>query len=126
MSNTDGQTNRPSNARFSSTSPPLHAVRGRAREGARGSSYSALTCPHPSLPPQAGEGVSFNSHQPAFECAFEDDLAQTRGAFGGPPGKITAIGIMTDTDNTGDNVHAYYGDIVFKRVAPPRTVFSSD
>mgnify|MGYP001618307722 FL=1 len=47
-------------------------------------------------------------------------------AFGEPPGRIIAIGIMTDTDNTGDNVHAYYGDIVFKRVAPPRTVFSSD
>jgi hypothetical protein len=47
-------------------------------------------------------------------------------AFGEAPGRITAIGIMTDTDNTGDNVHAYYGDIVFKRVAPPRTVFSSD
>ena len=27
---------------------------------------------------------------------------------------------------TGDNVHAYYGDIIFKRVAPPRHVFSSD
>ena len=49
-----------------------------------------------------------------------------RRAFGERPGRITAIGIMTDTDNTGDNVHAFYGDIVFKRVAPPRTVFSSD
>jgi hypothetical protein len=49
-----------------------------------------------------------------------------RRAFGERPGRITSIGIMTDTDNTGDNVHAYYGDIVFKRVAPPRYVFSSD
>ena len=47
-------------------------------------------------------------------------------AFGEEPGRITAIGIMTDTDNTGENVHAYYGDIVFRRVAPPRQVFASD
>jgi hypothetical protein len=38
--------------------------------------------------------------------------------FGEAPGRITAIGIMTDTDNTGANVHAYYGDIVFQRVSP--------
>ncbi len=47
-------------------------------------------------------------------------------AFGEPPGRITAIGIMTDTDNTGDNVHAYYGDIVFKRVPRARSVYGSD
>lgn len=47
-------------------------------------------------------------------------------AFGEAPGRITAIGIMTDTDNTGDNVHAYYGDIAFKRIPRPRFVFSSD
>jgi hypothetical protein len=42
-----------------------------------------------------------------------------RRAFGEEPGRITAIGIMTDTDNTGENVHAWYGDIVFGRVASP-------
>jgi hypothetical protein len=47
-------------------------------------------------------------------------------AFGEEPGFITSIGIMTDTDNTGANVHAYYGDIVFRRVAPLRHVFASD
>ena len=47
-------------------------------------------------------------------------------AFGEEPGRITSIGIMTDTDNTGENVHAYYGDIVFRRVPPPRTTFASD
>lgn len=49
-----------------------------------------------------------------------------RRAFGEAPGKITAIGIMTDTDNTGENVHAYYGDIQFRRVAPPRIAHASD
>jgi hypothetical protein len=47
-------------------------------------------------------------------------------AFGEAPGKITAIGIMTDTDNTGENIHAYYGDILFRRIAPPRSTFASD
>ncbi len=47
-------------------------------------------------------------------------------AFGEEPGRITAIAVMTDTDNTGENAHAWYGDIVFRRVAPPRALFASD
>jgi hypothetical protein len=34
-------------------------------------------------------------------------------AFGEKPGRIKSIGIMTDTDNTGENTVAYYGDIRF-------------
>lgn len=34
-------------------------------------------------------------------------------AFGSAPGRIKAIAIMTDTDNTGESVEAYYGDIAF-------------
>jgi hypothetical protein len=49
-----------------------------------------------------------------------------RRAFGEEPGRITSIGIMTDTDNTGENVHAFYGDITFKRIPRERMVFSSD
>lgn len=47
-------------------------------------------------------------------------------AFGEEPGRITFVGIMTDTDNTGANAYAYYGDIVFRRVAPPRLFFATD
>ena len=47
-------------------------------------------------------------------------------AFGEAPGRITSIGIMTDTDNTGENVHAYYGDIDFKRILPPRIVSDTE
>lgn len=47
-------------------------------------------------------------------------------AFGEEPGTVTAIGIMTDTDNTGENIQAYYGDIQFRRIAPPRVTFTSD
>ena len=31
--------------------------------------------------------------------------------FGEPPGRITVVGIITDTDATGAKVEAYYGDI---------------
>ena len=36
-------------------------------------------------------------------------------AFGEEPGRIYAIAIMTDTDNTGATTQAYYGDIAFER-----------
>lgn len=41
-----------------------------------------------------------------------------RRAFGEEPGRISAVGIMTDTDNTGGNAHAYYGDILFRKASP--------
>ncbi len=44
-----------------------------------------------------------------------------RRAFGEEPGRITAVGIMTDTDNTGENAHAWYGDILFRRSSPATT-----
>jgi hypothetical protein len=62
----------------------------------------------------------------AWQEQTHDIYADFRRAFGEEPGRITAIGIMTDTDNTGENVHAYYGDITFKRVARPRSVVDSD
>ena len=39
-------------------------------------------------------------------------------AFGEDPGKLIAYGVLTDTDNTGESVEAWYGDIVFKPRAP--------
>lgn len=53
-------------------------------------------------------------------------LEDFRRAFGEEPGTITSIGVMTDTDNTGESAHAYYGDILFHRIAPPRVVHVSD
>jgi len=35
-------------------------------------------------------------------------------AFGEDPGKMLAYGVLTDTDNTGETVQAWYGDIQFK------------
>lgn len=38
--------------------------------------------------------------------------------FGEAPGKITAVGIITDTDATGAKAEAYYGDIAFLPAKP--------
>jgi hypothetical protein len=38
--------------------------------------------------------------------------------FGEPPGRITAVGIITDTDATGAKVEAYYGDIALLPARP--------
>ena len=38
-----------------------------------------------------------------------------RLAFGEEPPTISGVAIMTNTDNTGESVEAYYGDIVFKK-----------
>jgi hypothetical protein len=38
-------------------------------------------------------------------------------AFGEEPGNVTAIEVLTDTDNTGGDAEAFYGDIT---VGPPR------
>jgi hypothetical protein len=32
-------------------------------------------------------------------------------AFGGEPPRVGAVAVMTDTDDTGDDVTAWYGDI---------------
>jgi hypothetical protein len=35
-------------------------------------------------------------------------------AYGEDPGRLLAYGVLTDTDNTGESVQAWYGDILFK------------
>jgi hypothetical protein len=43
---------------------------------------------------------------------FERDyVADFERAFGERPGRLVGVGIMTDTDNTGAESEAYYGDI---------------
>lgn len=37
-----------------------------------------------------------------------------RRAFGEDPGTLTGVGVLTDTDNTGEKVEAWYGDIAFR------------
>ena len=44
-----------------------------------------------------------------------------RRAFGEAPGPVRSVGIMTDSDNTGEEASAFYGDIRFLRSRPPAT-----
>lgn len=40
--------------------------------------------------------------------------ADFRRAFGEPPGRLMAVAIMTDSDNTGGHAEAWYGDVVLR------------
>lgn len=62
----------------------------------------------------------------AWQTQTRDVYADFKRAFGEDPGRITAIAILTDTDNTGENVHAYYGDIQFRRPVTARAVTASE
>lgn len=47
---------------------------------------------------------------------YERDVrADFEKAFGEPPGRLMAVGIMTDSDNTGGSVRAWYGPVQLKR-----------
>jgi hypothetical protein len=44
--------------------------------------------------------------------SYERDIAADfRAAFEEEPGDLIGIGILSDTDNTGQSVEAWYGDI---------------
>jgi hypothetical protein len=51
-----------------------------------------------------------------WKLEVQDVVEDYRRAFGAEPGRIKAIAIMTDTDNTGADIEAYYGDIAFLSV----------
>lgn len=43
-----------------------------------------------------------------------DVAADYQHAFGEKPGKLVAIGVLTDTDNTGETTEAWYGDLTLQ------------
>ncbi|MBY4899343.1 DUF3047 domain-containing protein [Cupriavidus sp. AU9028] len=51
-------------------------------------------------------------HANRWRCHERDLREDYRKAFGKEPGKLLAIGLMTDTDNTRSQVEAWYGDIL--------------
>jgi hypothetical protein len=59
----------------------------------------------------AGSGGERLGRWKDFERNVVEDY---RLAFGEPPGPLIGIGIMTDTDNTGGVIDAYYGDIALR------------
>ena len=54
---------------------------------------------------------SGSRHANQWRCHERDLRADYRKAFGTEPGKVIAVGLMTDTDNTRSRVEAWYGDI---------------
>jgi hypothetical protein len=56
----------------------------------------------------AGSGGDGIGQWQALERNYVADFER---AFGEPPGRLIGVGIMTDTDNTGGEIEAYYGDI---------------
>lgn len=49
----------------------------------------------------------------AWRSQRRNVLEDFRRAFGEAPGKIVAVAVMTDTDDTGGRATSYYGDIYF-------------
>lgn len=48
-----------------------------------------------------------------------DIVADYERAFGEKPGRLIGVGVLTDTDNTGETVETWYGDI---KLSPKSTV----
>ena len=65
---------------------------------------------------QAGQWVSLSRN-------VHDDFKR---AFGEEPGPLTDVGVLTDSDNTGASVDAWYGDIRFARSRAPDTAMKRD
>jgi len=50
----------------------------------------------------------------AWQTLSRNVVDDFRKAFGEPPGKLLGVAILTDTDNTGESVEGWYGDISFR------------
>jgi len=50
----------------------------------------------------------------AWQSLRRDVAADYRRAFSEEPGRVIYYGVMTDTDNTGESVEAWYGEIEFQ------------
>ncbi|HEX6692779.1 MAG TPA: DUF3047 domain-containing protein [Burkholderiales bacterium] len=54
----------------------------------------------------------------AWQTLSRDVVADYRRAFKEEPGRLLAYGVMSDTDNTGETVEAWYGEISFHPAKP--------
>jgi hypothetical protein len=53
-----------------------------------------------------------------WQAISRDAAEDFRRAFKEEPGRLLAYGVMSDTDNTGENVEAWYGEIEFAPKKP--------
>lgn len=56
----------------------------------------------------------------AWQKLSRNVLEDYRRAFKEEPGRLLTYGVMSDTDNTGESVEAWYGEIEFLPVSKPR------
>jgi len=58
--------------------------------------------------------------------SFARNIAQDyEMAFGEKPGRLIGVGVLTDTDNTGETVESWYGDIRMARERPALAALDS-
>lgn len=50
----------------------------------------------------------------AWQTISRNAVDDYKKAFNEEPGRLTGVAVLTDTDNTGESVEAWYGDIVFR------------
>ena len=50
----------------------------------------------------------------SIKVAGKDIVADYRRAFGAAPPAVTGVIVSADTDNTGESVESYFGDIEFR------------
>jgi hypothetical protein len=65
----------------------------------------------------AASGDDGVGHWRSFDRNIVEDF---KAAFGEEPGRLLGVGVLTDTDNTGETVEAWYGDIRLQRNPPVR------
>ena len=53
----------------------------------------------------------------AWQTLSRNAVEDFRRAFNEEPGKLVGVAVLTDTDNTGEKVEAWYGDIRFESSA---------
>ena len=62
--------------------------------------------------------ASGDAHLGTWRAEMRNIYEDYKRAFGEEPVRIRSVGIMTDTDNTGEDAEAFYGDIAFLRRRP--------
>jgi hypothetical protein len=65
---------------------------------------------------------SGNTHAGQWQVQDRNLAADYLAAFGRPAPRITGIALSADTDNTGDHVQAWFGDVTLTPAAPPLVV----
>ena len=58
---------------------------------------------------------SGSTHVNQWRSVRRDIVEDFRKAFGTDPPQVSGIAVMTDSDNTGESVTAWYGDVQFSR-----------